>query len=141
MLNVRSVCNKAHDIHELVIEKEINVLAMTETWLGDHDGPILADLCPTGYTLIHRPRPKSKGERGGGVGLLVSDKVTAEQVQCDEHATFESMEVKLRGRRTTCLVIIYPPPPSKKNTGTTTQFLEELDDYSLCQQETFDYSR
>ena len=59
LLNSRSI------LKDFVVDKDIDLLALTETWLrpGNIDCVESGDLCPTGYDFIHIPRES----RGGGV--------------------------------------------------------------------------
>ena len=63
-LNARSVKNKALSVADLVISWEIDVLALSETWLGTNtDNQVIKELVPSGYTIQHISRPSEK--RGG----------------------------------------------------------------------------
>ena len=67
--NARSVRNKAVSIADFVMSQDIDILALTETWLGrDTDKTVLRELVPTGYNILHVPR--TDGRRGGGVAFL-----------------------------------------------------------------------
>ena len=72
LLNVRSINNKAMAVKDLVVDHDVDILAMTETWLraGNHDDIAMGTLCPNSYRFLHVPRPQG---RGGGVGLLFKD--------------------------------------------------------------------
>jgi hypothetical protein len=68
-LNTQSVKNKALSIADFVITQDIDVLAITETWLGtDIDKQVKKDLVPSGYKVKHVPRPSE--QRGGGVAIV-----------------------------------------------------------------------
>jgi hypothetical protein len=69
LLNARSVKNKAGEISEYVLDNSLDIIALTETWLGPmgSDGFTEQELCPPGYTLLLTSR--SQG-RGGGVAFL-----------------------------------------------------------------------
>ena len=65
-LNARSVCNKTTDIHELLAKKDIDVLALTETWIKEND--TTASQLTSGYNQsLHKSR---QGRAGGGVDVL-----------------------------------------------------------------------
>ena len=54
LLNARPVTNKAITIHEFFTEHEIDILAITETWLKTSDKAIIVELTPTGYGTRRR---------------------------------------------------------------------------------------
>ena len=53
-LNARSVKNKTEQEAELILEKDIDVCAITETWLsgGKRDSVMKSILCPDDYKLL-----------------------------------------------------------------------------------------
>ncbi|CAB4007118.1 RNA-directed DNA polymerase from mobile element jockey, partial [Paramuricea clavata] len=58
-------------IKDFVVDKDTDILALTETWLPPSGNDlIIGDLCPTGYSFLHTPR---HGSIGGGVGLLFKE--------------------------------------------------------------------
>ena len=60
---------KTHSIQELLIDEDLDVLALTEAWLYDKgDESYIPDLAPKGYTCRSFPR---KGRRGGGKALVL----------------------------------------------------------------------
>ena len=53
-LNCRSVKNKALSIADLVTSRNIDILALTETWLGTSiDAQVLFELVSPGYDILH----------------------------------------------------------------------------------------
>ncbi|ELT92853.1 hypothetical protein CAPTEDRAFT_190539 [Capitella teleta] len=68
LVNAQSVCNKALQLHDLVLDNDLDLCVITETWLkGDaRDNTIVAELTPPGFKLVHRPRQG----RGGGVAII-----------------------------------------------------------------------
>jgi len=51
-LNCRSVANKCLSIADFIISRDVDIMALTETWLGhDNDKQILYDLVPLGYNI------------------------------------------------------------------------------------------
>ena len=68
-LNVRSVKNKALSVADMVISRDIDILALPETWLGSAiDDHVIHELVPRGYEFHAVSR--SGGKRGGDVAVL-----------------------------------------------------------------------
>ena len=65
-LNIRSLKNKTTSLFEFIVSQNLDVLALTETWLCNGDNIILNELLPPGYDIQHVDR----GMRGGGVALI-----------------------------------------------------------------------
>ena len=57
ILNARSVRNKTTDMLDHIHEHDLDIVAITETWLTnkDSDLPVTRALTPPGYNLIHHP--------------------------------------------------------------------------------------
>ncbi|XP_062616530.1 uncharacterized protein LOC134278229 [Saccostrea cucullata] len=109
-LNCRSARNKTSSICDLIISNDIDLLAITETWLGDSDQCVISELLPDGYKFIHKAR--SNG-RSGGVALVYKSIMDVKAVSREDTFThFEYLECIINFTR---LCIIYRPPPSKKN--------------------------
>ena len=53
----------------MVIDNQIDVLAISETWLeSEIDGSVINELKPPYYEFPHISRPSKR--RGGGIGIL-----------------------------------------------------------------------
>jgi hypothetical protein len=115
-------------VTDYIIEKDIDVIAFTETWLspGNKDDVTIANLCLKGYNFMHIPRCSGTG---GGVGLLYKSSLDITKVTCDQMSTFEHLQVKLRYQSENVhLVVIYRPPPNHKNGFTFEKFNSEFCD-------------
>lgn len=129
LLNTRSVGNKAAVVRDYVIEHDIDVLCITETWLkpGDSDAPKIGELTPEGFKLPHEPREKKKG---GGVGILHRCNCDVKTKDTKKFISFEHMEVVVKDASCCVrLVVLYRPPPSKGNKLTVNMF---YDDFGSC---------
>ena len=73
LLNARSVRNKSFIIKDFVVDNNIDILAITETWLQDDisNQITINNICPTGFVLRNLPRV---GSRRGGVALLYKNR-------------------------------------------------------------------
>ena len=125
LLNARSVIRKVNEITDHIVENELDLVAITETWMSSNDRITEGELCPNGYDLLHTPRPHG---RGGGVALLIKSSLKHSQIISTEvNSSFEHQEVNIRMQRyTLTLIIVYRPPPNKKNKATAKQFCQEF---------------
>ena len=123
-LNARSVRNKTLTIKDFVVEQDIDVMAITETWLRETgDELIIAELCPTGYKLIHIPR---LGNSGGGVGLLYKDSIAVKHSHQRKFRSFEYLDISLGNLKIVRTILIYRPPSSGTNGLSVSLFYEEF---------------
>jgi len=131
-INVRSVKNKAVSVSDLMISRDIDILALTETWLGSAiDGHVINILVPCGYEFHSVSRPH--GIRGGCVAVLYKSGLTVKSIPMrDNYTNFEHSDhyVTISSVR---LCVVYRPPPSKRNGFSNTIFFDQwsvfLDDY------------
>ena len=68
LYNTRSIRNKGGDLVDFVSDNDLDIIALTETWLTSSDTVGCWNMTPKGYILYHQARPKDK--KGGSVGLL-----------------------------------------------------------------------
>ena len=129
-LNPWSVCNKMTTLHDFIIDQQLDLFALTETWLpvtgSDTDNPIISALLPNGYNIIHNPRQA----RGGGTAINHRNSLTVTKVsESQTHPSFEALECVVTSTQVVRLSVIYRPPPSTKNKTTHKQFQAEFADY------------
>ena len=120
LLNVRSLKNKACILHDHVVENNIDILGLTETWIKPYDSAVCANLTPNRYSFknIHRPNQK-----GGGVGLLYKSNLDVKIHPENKLASFEHLLATFKTKANSFnLLVIYRPP----NTSSFGQFLEEF---------------
>ena len=94
IINARSVKNKPTTIYQLIIDNDIDILVITETWLhpGDADGHVINALTPPGYTLQHVARPSGYG----GVAIVYKSSLTVSiKEDAPTGTTFESLCLNL----------------------------------------------
>jgi hypothetical protein len=127
LLNVRSICNKADLIHELIVDKKLKIMCLTETWIREGDDPFIGAMCPSNFYFISAPRPPSKGKKGGGVGFVISSDIVVERIDTEQYDTFESLAIRVKGERPFHLFLIYRPPPSQANGLSMNQFHNEIE--------------
>ena len=131
-LNARSIRKKALLIKDYVVEHNLDLLAITETWLdpGDKDIYYVRGICPTGYDFHHIPRADSNG---GGVGLLVKKSLQIRKQNQTKVKSFEYMDVLVKYLNACIrLVIVYRPPPSEQNGLKENDFFDEFNSLLEC---------
>lgn len=130
--NARSVCNKAAVYENYIIENDIDVFIITETWLVgelDRDSVVLHNLIPTGYTYQIESR-KQRG--GGGIICIYKNNLSVKKLAYGNFSSFEHLVFSIiLGSKKYKMVVIYRPPQSKKNKCTTAQFVSEFHDFIL----------
>ena len=125
LLNARSVNEKENLIADHIIENNLDVVALTETWLGPQgSNPVLeGDLCPPGYSLALQ----SRTTRGGGIALIYRSTLKCSILQSDNFQSFENLEIKLYNQTSPIhMIIIYRPGPNVKNKLTSSMFFNEF---------------
>ena len=112
-LNIRSLKNKTTSLFDFIVSQNIDVLALTETWLCCGDNAVLNDLLPPGYDIRHVDRER----RGGGVALIYKKDISFRNiVPTHEITQFELLDCIIKvNKLSTRLVVVYRPPPSRKN--------------------------
>ena len=116
-------------LKDYVVDHEIDLLALTETWLDSmHNQSLntINELCRNGYAVMHVPR--SSDTQGGGVGLLYNKCYKMEQQQhFPRYSSFEYMETLRRSPTTVlCIGVLYGLPPSTHYGLTVSMFFDEF---------------
>lgn len=129
LLNARSACNKEAVLRDCITENQLDMLAITETWLNPtSEKRVCAGLLPEGYDIMSVSRQRG---RGGGVALIY--RTTLKCSRCSPQSktkSFECLEVTVSTSSASLkLVIVYRPPPSSKNGLTQSDFYKEFADY------------
>ena len=124
LLNARSVCNKSAVINDLINGCELDLLALTETWMNElNEQRTVASLLPAGYGITLSNREKKKG---GGIALIHRTSIKCKRLKQHKALSFESLQVMVTIRHKTFhLCIVYRPPQLLP----TTQFHSEFADF------------
>ena len=67
-VKAHSVRNKVADVVDLVVNSNIDICVITETWLKDCDSVTVAGLSPSGYSFENSSRKAARSR--GGLGLM-----------------------------------------------------------------------
>ena len=108
------------DVLELAHDEDLDVLALTETWLQTGEKALCAEIKDVGFNIQHTPRKT----RGGGVGVISTRRLRMEKVKKQlTTKSFEYQEVLLKVPTLVRLLVIYRPG----NTASFSDFLCEFE--------------
>ena len=125
--NVRSIKNKIGLLHNYIIDNNIDIAVITETWLRNNEvDSIWTDTCDltiSGYKIFARNRSDRKG---GGVMIAVHPRLHCELVSSQISLTLESIIVKIKTKIPITVCCVYHPPTGSCPGNTLTAFNDEL---------------
>lgn len=123
-INVQSARNKTTSICEFIMDNDLDIIALVETWLQpDRDQTLCDFLVPTGYNILTAPRPNNRS--GGGLALIHRNNISVKSRQLD-YRNFESMECIIHSASPPLLLLVmYRPPPSRANRLKVSEFFDE----------------
>ena len=122
--NSQSCCQKATDIHEVIIDDDVDVLMLTETWLYPQgDEAYIAAMTPAGCDFHLFPR---SGSRGGITFITRPNLSRCVTFRPLDYTSFESVDMSLRISRVCLLCFLYRLPPSKTNKFLNSTFIREF---------------
>ena len=89
-INARSVRNKTLSISDHIIQHDVDVFPITETWLhNESDQNVINELVPAGHKFLHKPRLTG---RGGGVGLVYKSTLTVKEIDVSVDKKIDQFE-------------------------------------------------
>ena len=83
LVNARSVVNKVESLQQHILERELDMCAITKTWIKSSDGKnVMKEIPPPGYSIYSHPR--QSGRQVGGLALIYKDNVKVEEKTVDK---------------------------------------------------------
>ena len=117
LFNAQSVGNKTLSISDYIIDNNIDLCIITESWIKSDDHVKIAELVPTGYNVHMISRPQ---RAGGGIMVIIHQSIKAKLVNSYQSKSCELMELQLcHGSTSIHLVAVYRPSGSSVNSFIT----------------------
>ena len=107
-LNVRSLTKKIDEVHTMITEKCIDIMALSETWLStDH-----TVVPPTGYQMLRQDLTS----HSGGVCLYLRNHYNTNRIPalCHRSKTLEVLTVSIKAKKSLLLTVVYRHPKATK---------------------------
>jgi hypothetical protein len=130
--NAQSIRNKTTTCSELIIDHNVDLMFLTETWLGaDSDQVVIGELTLPGFNFINLPRPTSKhGGHHGGIGILHRCSVKLQTQPSDFVAESFEHAIIFDNVRKIHFVVIYRPLPQRRTNSQLHSFSLNLMTFS-----------
>ena len=112
-INTRSISNKINQFQCYLLEKGIDVCAVTETWLKEDDEDGLHEIPPLGYKIISTPW--CDGRQGGRTALIYRENYTINDHKIDinsEYMELSAFDLHIQDHVINLLVIYRYPNTS-----------------------------
>ena len=100
-------------MEELVRDRSLDVLALTETWHTDSDDICLRLATPEGYAIAEVARPP--GRAGGDVAIIFNTSLKCSRVPVPATSTFGAVCVRLTSAREQVVLNVYRPGSEKRS--------------------------
>ena len=91
VINARSITPKIHQFQQVLLEHNMDICGITETWLKQDDiEATIREIAPSGYKILSSPR--STGQQGGGIALVYHDHYNVKQLCKPTNTDTNTME-------------------------------------------------
>ena len=114
LFNACSVGNKCASVQQWIVDAELNVAALVETWHDDASSPDLIACTPPGFRYVEKARQRSESDKlsltvnHGGVALFYDRSLHTRPCQLQSFASFEAVATYVyRSGFNAVVIVIY----------------------------------
>ena len=125
VFNPRSLCNKTAGTFELLLDRDIDICLLSETWLRKGDTSKLSEIKDFGYNLHHQSRPG----RGGGVAVAYKRSLDVSKRNTPAYKSFEHLECVLKSPSNSLIRLISVYRSCTAKLSNIADFLRDFDDF------------
>ena len=123
--NAQSLVNKVDEVVQLLVDNQVDIACITETWLSSESSSTTFAIKEAGYEIEHAYRSK----RGGGVAIICKPHVKVKNnLKSKNYESFQYKNVLLLGSVKINLICIY-----RLQEIPISQFLQDLDNLLYTQ--------
>ena len=131
VINAQSNCGpsgKTEDFIDHVVQSQVDLCVVTETFLTEQNNVTQAALHPSGYAFQDQPR--LNGVTRGGVGIIYRDTFQISKLSHEERRSFELSEWQVSWHNYCMrLCVVYHQPYSTSHPITDATFMHEFKSY------------
>ena len=125
--NARSCSNKTLEINDIIVEKNADLMFISESWIKATDEVKIKELVPDGYKIHILARTLRSG---GGVAIIYRKSLQISLLTLQSHSTFETCSLKIKTPNGSIhCSCVYRPSPSMINNSSFKSFLVEFNDF------------
>lgn len=106
MWNITSIVNKTEIIMEHLLDRNPEIVFLSETWMKADKDNVTALVKTFGYTLVHNRRKNRQKELGGGVGFLLNSRLQYKRINQKDFSSFEHITIKLLVKNGTSVILV-----------------------------------
>ena len=128
LANVRSAKKKTEEIIHNIMEEELDLSFICETWIDNEDSVTKAKLKTE---LLSFKGNKQRSGKGGGIGLIYRKGYDVDVLELGEMASFEYClnKITVSGKHQLMVLLIYRPLYSEKHLVMVGTYLDEFSDF------------
>lgn len=128
--NAQSVRLKENLIKQYILDHDLDIFIILESWLERDELPSTRDVLPSidSYKLHQLPRPDRTNSSGGGMLCIYKENIKIKKLPTIQMKLLETMDLKLESKdRSIRIVPVYRPPSSKKRKYPISNFYDDME--------------